>query len=141
VPLPTSYTETTLQGWIVTELGNVAALLGWTDTHPQVIAAVADAEGLLGVADVALSADPRKVERVAAVAAWRCAVKNLSALYTVLEDQQQHNRSDLQKQAQAALSLAEREAAHDLGALQIAVVRRRYLGDPYSYLPEEARIP
>lgn len=142
MPLVSVYDEASLAAWMVLRLGLVGTVLTWTSTHPQVVEAVADVERALGVADVALVTDARKVERVAAAAIWQRACDNFVALYDEIIDGESYKRSQLLAQAQQALATAQTAAAGDVdtGGGTIRIVRRRYPGDPYTALPEDARV-
>lgn len=145
MPVVSSYTEATLREFLATELGDMATLLGWDAGHVQIDAALVDATRLLGVTDVAEAPDAAKVERLAAVAVWRRAVKSLGARYTFATDNGlRYEREPLQKHAKDSLALVESLAAADLAAVdpayRIRVDTLTYpSADSYAYYPDELR--
>jgi len=151
MPLATSYDETTLATWLVLRVGLIGTVLTWTPLHPQVVEAVADTERLLGVSEITADLDARRVELSGSVAIWQRAVDNLAALYDQDVQTETFKRSQLMKQATERLAEA-REAwiAYGTGTglpgtggtgggLQVTFAPRRYLADPYIYLPEDVR--
>jgi hypothetical protein len=142
VPYPTGYTEQTLADFLIIELSDIGTILGWTADLDIVTAAVNDVEGWLGVSDVADSVEVTAIRALGAVAIWRRAVKALSSRYTVSEDQQKYDRSDLLKNAQAALAIAESEAGQYLqaAATPIRLTTLDYVNDPYRYVDNADRV-
>ena len=136
MPLPVAYTESSLAGWLATELGNVAVLLGWNAAHAQIVAAVADTERVLEIDDVAALEDPRKIERVARACAWDRAVQNLAALVDFSAEGQAAERSQAYRQAKEQHAAAVQAARADLGIGGIRFARRAYAADPF--VPESA---
>lgn len=151
MPLTTSYDETTLAHWLVLRVGLIGTVLDWSPTHPQVVEAVADTERLLGVTDLTPDLGARQVELSGSLAIWQRAVDNLAALYDQDVEGENFKRSQLTTQATTRLTEA-REAWLAYGqdgsgtggngtgsGLPVTFAPRRYLADPYIYLPEDVR--
>ena len=109
---PSSYTESTLKGYMHTVLADVATVLGWaTATHYG--EAVNEAVAAYGVDDVTAIAGRTNLYKLRALArreAWRAACGALAAKFDFSADGHAVKRSDLYNHAQAELQRAESEA-------------------------------
>jgi hypothetical protein len=139
MPAPMAYTEPELGQFLAEELTDIGTVLDWDGEHAQVRRAVRDTARLLGLTDVADATNAAQVERVGAVAIWRRACLALASRYTVAEDQQSFQRSDLYKHATANLARVEAAAMGDLPEYQAHVSRIQHTADPYAYLPDALR--
>lgn len=146
--IPVSYTEAELSTLMITQLSAIAGVLGWTTSTAEVADAVIDTLlayfGTAGTNSVIANAtDIRKLRVLAYRAIWRAAVAALTAKYTFSTDGQSFQRSDMMKRAAEMLEKAEADAAvfDTSTAPTVGVTTFRYPADPYSYLPDEMRIP
>jgi hypothetical protein len=140
MPLPNSYTEPTFKVYLIAVLSNVATVLGWTTSTPEVEEAVTDTELALGVADIVAATDIAAVRVLGERAILRRAQTALAPLYDLVEEQQQFRRSQAFQAVSKRLAAVETQALrYDTAGYAVGVGQRTYPGDPYSYLPDEAR--
>ena len=138
MPSPTAYNETELAAFVVAELSDVGKALSWSADTVQVTEAVNDVMLILGLDDLTEATSIRAVRATARVAGWRAAAKATAAQFTFSrENGVKYDRSDLQKMALQALSVAEAEAAEliedDGGGINPGVkVGSMRTYDPYS---------
>lgn len=139
--IPTSYDATTLADYLVLVLGEIATILGWDASTPQVAEAVTDTLLAYPVTDIADLTTPTQMQRVralGAVMAWRAAVRSLSARYDVAEDTSRGDRSQAHKMALENLALAESYAGEcGIGLVRVERQPILYVDDPYSWVPED----
>ena len=140
---PTTYTEKTLGQYMQVSLGKVAKALALTagpSDAGDFTEAVNDCLLAYGVDDISTISGRdsiTKLRALARVAAWQFVVTNFSALYDFSADGGSYNRSQLFKNAQDSLKLAEQAALpYDSSyAVQVFGVDQKH--DPYAYRPED----
>jgi hypothetical protein len=142
---PTTYTETELAAFMLAELGNVAASLGWsvqTNVQPAIDEALL-VYGVDSIAEVSGRENIRKLRSFARVEAWRLAVNSLAADYDFKADGGDYKRSQLHDQAGKALERAQTDAAEfDVSMNVIARDSVAHVHDPYAALDDsEAVLP
>jgi len=118
--LPTAYDDTSIQLWMLNELGDTASVLGWEIIVGSFERPLYAALRMYGISTVAAATDAGKLEAVARVAVWQAAVRGLASFYSYSDPASREDLSDLQKQALVALRSAEREAArHGVSTLTV----------------------
>jgi hypothetical protein len=145
MPPPSSYTEAELKTFIVTTLGEVGTILGWTTATTLVTEAVNDTLLALGVSDISSVSGATAIQQLramAAVSAWRAALGSLAARYDFADGDQDRKRSQVHKMILESLSLAESNAAA-VGVGVAGTIPRQslvYTEDPYSPLPLDTAV-
>jgi hypothetical protein len=140
MPVPTAYDEAQLAAFLVTALSNVASVLAWTATTPEIGEAVLDTALALGVTDVADATDVAAVRVLGERAVLRRAQTALAALVDQNVDQVDFKRSQVGAAVTKRLAVVEAAALrYDRTGYAVGVGTRVYQADPYSYLPDTAR--
>lgn len=143
MPLVTSYTEKELGAFMATVLQDVATTLGWavgsTDAGSYQPAVNAALRAYGGVTTTAEATDMAKLEALARREGWRQVMHATAGDYDSNEDKVDLKRSQAHKQAVAQFQLASTAALPYDGAYKVGVGTRVYRGDPYTYLPDDAR--
>jgi|SRR5688572_39588 len=141
--IPTSYTEKQLAEYMHVMLGKVAKALdlhfGPTDAGDY---AEAVNDALLAypadnIATITGSENIQRLRALARVAAWRHVVTNFAALFDFSADGASYNRNQLFKNAQAALQLAEDDAAPYLSNYSAKIISVDHRQDPYQVRTED----
>lgn len=139
--IPAAYTEETLIQFCLTELGDVASVLGWAADTEQVAEAVNDALAAYGISDIADATDIATLRRLARWAIWRQAANSIVTRYTFATDSgQRWERQGMVDAVLARARQAETDALADLPGYAVELVSADDRRDPYRYLPEEARL-
>ena len=143
MPIPASYTESTLASYMDSVIGSLADVLGWANSSSDYDEAVTDTLLAYGVDDIANATDMRKLRTLARRAVWQAAVNALVA-------------GDFDKTAEsgASLSLSQRltnaearlvEATNEASVYDASYgVQRRSIVrsyDPYTVLNDSERTP
>lgn len=131
MPIPPSYTETTLADYMVTCLGKVASVLGLVSA--SFAESVNDVLIQYGVSNISAATQIDKLRALAKVAAWKKAVEEVSVSYDFEADNASYNRSQMQEMCKESLLSAERDAGDFLPALRIGIDSFTFIQDPYSY--------
>lgn len=103
MPVPTSYTEDELAGYMHRRLRNVAASLGWT-APASYTDAVTDTLVAYGVADIGSVADVPRLLALADVEAWRAASAALAPKTDVSQEGRSNRRAMAYEHARDMLS-------------------------------------
>lgn len=142
MPAPSAYTdETQLATYMLGQLGETATILGWSGlAHVQ--EAVNEALLAYGADTITDATDMAKIRALAKREGWRLAIQSIAARFTFETDGQVFRRSDLMKAAQAALELAESQAAvfTQENAPSVEIDRVRYVNDPYGPYPDDLKV-
>lgn len=140
---PTTYTETELATFMLAELGNVAAALGWavqTNVQPAIDETLL-VYGVDSIAEVTGRENIRKLRAFARVEAWRLAVNSLAADYDFKADGGDYKRSQLHDQAGQALERAQADAAEfDVSVNVISRDAVVSIHDPYQVLDDDEAV-
>jgi len=141
--IPSSYTEKTLAEYMHVMLGKVAEALNLhfnpTDAGDYG-EAVNDAlleYGETTIASITGTANLQKLRALARVAAWQYVINNFAALYDFSADGASYNRSQLFKNAQESLKLAEQAALPYSSNYSAKIVAVDHKHDPYQVRPED----
>lgn len=137
--IPVAYTEVTLAQFMHSELGVVAGVL-------KISAPSTDAGSYqepvnevmleLGVTDLEMAPDIRKVRALARREAWRMAVNGLAVKYDFKEGGDQYDRSQMHDQASKSLERAESDCLNlgiGLESYTVEITSTAPKYDPYSY--------
>lgn len=141
--IPTSYTEKQLAEFMHVSLGKVAKALDlhFDPSGPGDYAeAVNDALLTYGtdtITTITGVTNIQKIRVLARVAAWQYVVTNFAALYDFSADGASYNRSQLFKNAQESLKLAEQQALPYSSNYSAKIVPVDHKHDPYRYRPED----
>lgn len=140
---PTSYTERQLAEFMYGSLGAVAGVLKMrfhSDGPGDFAEPVNDAlisYGTDNIASITGTDNIARLRAIARVSIWRYVIMNLAALYDVSVDGGTYNRSQIQKQAEKALEMAE-VAAYPYSLTYAArVISLDHVNDPYQVRPED----
>lgn len=113
MPLPTSYTEVSLLGFMAAELGGTGVSLGLdTDALDTLAEAANEAQGILGVplADLTSTDDLVKVRAIARWQAWLAAWNVAAGRFDLKAGSADLKRSQTFSQIETRLAQAERSA-------------------------------
>ena len=135
MPIPTAYTEESLGEYMLSVLGLVGSVLGYTSA--SFAEEVIDAVLAYGVSDIAQATDIKKLRGLAKIAAWQKASAGLIAFYDYSADGGSFDRSQMQAMAEKALAQAHADALLYDPNYQVGIVRARPVNDPYRYTPED----
>lgn len=137
MPLPVTYTETTLAEYMHSALGDTAVALGWTapDSYDEAVNETMLAYGTTDLSQVAGSANLRRLRAYARVEAWRQAMQYTAADFAFSADGASYSRDQIHEHAKAQLALAEADLLR-MG-FRIATDRLRYVHDPYTPAPTD----
>ena len=141
--VPTSYTEADLKAFVHTTLGATATALGWSvagGSYDETVNETLLAYGQTDISQISGTANIRKVRALARLMAWRAAVAGLAGYNDIRDGQTALSLSQLQAQALNALRQAEADAAQYDDSYRVGVDKVTYIHDPYTYLPDEARV-
>lgn len=129
---PDIYTEDTLATFMLSQLGDVSGVLGWTalaDVQEAVNATLL----VYGVDDIADATDIAKLRAFAKREAWRLAVASLSTFYDFSNPEGQYKRSQMLAAAGKRLAEAEFDALPFDPAVGTAIITGiESTADPYA---------
>jgi len=132
MPLPTVYTDATLETFMWNELQSVASAV---DLNPVWMAeAVNDVMLEYGVTDLADATDIKKLRAIARYHAWLRCVKQVSADYQFSEAGVSYARQQAMDGLMKMLNITKQEAAPYLSNGTIGVYDVEYTEDPYTRL-------
>ena len=144
MPLPTSYTEDQFKSYIFSRAQDMSKVLGWTVAGGSFDEIVNDTLLFLKLDDLSevnSSAGVEKLRAAGMVFFWRAAIDALPTRYDFSSAGGTVSRSQMMRNAQAALTLAESRAT-DLGLnMNVPVVKVGsivFADDPYG--PDKASI-
>lgn len=141
---PDSYSEATLAEYMHAALGELATVMGYTaaSSYTEAVNEALLEYGADSIASISGRENIRKLRAIARVMALRKVVYDTTGDYDFEADGGRYDRSQVNKQAQAALALAESEAMA-LGALAgyvVGVDSVVHVHDPYTYLDDDDRV-
>lgn len=145
MPVPTTYSEHRLSEYLISQLEELADVLGWSSGSVQVAEAVNDA--LLDYGEPTISAITgatalRKLRALGRRAIWRAVVQATVGDYSFSSDGQRFDRQQVNEQARKMLELAEIDCrvtgADPDYAVQIVSISRPH--DPYAVILDEDRV-
>jgi len=133
MPVPTSYTETTLADFMHDALGNVAGALGYSSptSYSEAVNDTLLAYGTDDISTISGQANIIKLRALSKVFAWRKAVGDLSSRYKFSADGGSYERQQMFENAKATLAMLEEAAlVYDTN---YAVITRKvdHIHDPY----------
>ena len=131
--VPSSYNEASLRAYVVTALGAVATVLGWTPLDLRVENACIDALFMYGASTPEEATDVAKLRLLARVAAWRAVISDVTADYDFSADGASYNRSKVHAQALSSLKQAEADVmAQGYSMYNAYIDPIVYRHDPYA---------
>lgn len=131
---PAVYTEIDLSTFMLSQLGDVADVLGWT-ALADVQESVNETLLAYGVSDIADASDITKLRALARREAWRLAMASLLTFYDFSNPEGQYKRSQMLAGAGHRLSDAESAALpYDLNAGAAIINAIQSTTDPYAPL-------
>lgn len=138
MPIPASYTETSLRAYMLKTVGGLGTRLEMTTGNFE--EAVTSTLLAYGVTDIANATDLPKLRALADVEAWRVAWNEATGAYDFTADGSSFKRSDLAKQAKERLEAAEQTAMAHGGLVGYAVTSARltHANDPYQVREDSA---
>lgn len=133
--IPTAYSEAELAGYMLSQLGDLAAVLGWTGLAP-VQEAVNEVELTCGA--LATAPDVVMLRTVARREVWRLAVASLAVRTDFTNPEGQYKRSQMLAAAIDRLKAAEADAlVYDTaGAGRVSIAAVIHSDDPYRVLTD-----
>lgn len=132
------YTEALLTRFMERALGDLKDEVGFTD-DTFYLDAIEDTCLAYGVSDVVDATDVKKLRALARVCLWRDVLFKLTAMYDYSEEEEAAKRSQLYRQAESSLRVAERLAAPYDPLRSVQMGRIIWKSDPYQYLPDDKR--
>lgn len=140
--VPVAYTENELAEYMETVLADLGEDLGLSasagDFSESVIDTLLD-YGVTAITEISGAKAVRKLRALARVNAWRLAVARCAPHYDFKDGDQSLTRSQLQDQAQEALSIAQADALVYDTRYRVGVDRVAHVHDPYQYWPDDRR--
>lgn len=134
--VPASYTDEELRIFMITVLGRVATVIGWTKDTGQIAEAVNDTLIAYGVDDISEATDVEKLRALARHYAWSAAVDWLSTDFNFSADGGRYDRAQVFEHAQQRLDAAWSEAFQYLPRYSIQAHTTSYTVDPYINDPD-----
>ena len=142
---PAGYTEKTLADFMHAKLGDMAGVLGLTvgesdaGSYAEVVYDALLAYGTDDISGIEGLENIRKLRALAKVAVWQFAADVLSTRYDFSADGGKYSRSQMQKMAKDALSLAITDALVYDDSYAVTVHSVDDIHNPYKYVDEEDR--
>lgn len=138
MPVPTGYSEASLQVYMLAATGNLGTVLGLTIS--DFVEAVTDTLIAYGEEDIADATEIGKLRALAKVAAWQVAVAKSSGYMKFQADGGSFEAQQIHAQALAGLALAETMAATYTGGMvgyEVTTATFHHANDPYPLPTDE----
>jgi len=144
--VPAAYTEQQLIDFMHESLSDTAKTLGMTSpaSYREPLNDALLAYGETNIASITGNENLVRLRALARLAAWKAALARASSRYDISDGQQALKRSQILPGIKEAIATAERDAAA-AGAVPagyaVVVQKVKRPHDPYTYLPDDQRVP